>query len=138
MSVTPYLFFGGTCAEAFTAYQEILGGELALMRFSDAPDGEVPPGRQNDVLHGDLRSDTFAIMGSDDPTTDDPGEMNRVSVALDLPTEDEAKRVFAALADGGTVYQEVISTFFSPAFGIVVDRWGVHWMIMSEQPEGAQ
>jgi len=47
---------------------------------------------------------------------------------------DEAKRVFEALADGGEVRQPIVETFFSPAFGMCVDRFGTPWMISAEGP----
>jgi uncharacterized glyoxalase superfamily protein PhnB len=43
--------------------------------------------------------------------------------------EAEAERFFAALSEGGRVNQPLTKTFFSPAFGMVVDRFGVSWMV---------
>lgn len=37
MSFRPYLFFGGTCRQAFTRYHEIFGGDLEIMSFGDLP-----------------------------------------------------------------------------------------------------
>jgi PhnB protein len=37
MAFRPYLAFAGNCREAFTRYQEIFGGELALLTMSDVP-----------------------------------------------------------------------------------------------------
>jgi uncharacterized glyoxalase superfamily protein PhnB len=42
----PYLFFSGNCRDAFTRYQEILGGELFLMPMSDVPPEAAMPGRR--------------------------------------------------------------------------------------------
>ena len=52
------------------------------------------------------------------------------SLALQIPTEGEANRLFKALADGGQVQMPLTKTFFSPAFGMVADRFGVNWMVM--------
>jgi PhnB protein len=54
-----------------------------------------------------------------------------------LSDQDEAKRVFASLAEGGVVQMELSQTFWSPAFGSLVDRFGVSWMINVDQPESA-
>jgi PhnB protein len=45
-----------------------------------------------------------------------------------------AKRVFEALADGGTVTMPIEPTFWSPMFGMCVDRFGTPWMISAEAP----
>jgi PhnB protein len=56
---------------------------------------------------------------------------------LSLPARDEAeaRRLFAALAEGGQVQMPVAKTFFSPAFGMVNDRFGVLWMVIASSPE---
>jgi PhnB protein len=51
-------------------------------------------------------------------------------LGLTVPTEAEADRRFAALADGGQVVMPLAKTFFSPRFGMVNDRFGVCWMIL--------
>ena len=51
------------------------------------------------------------------------------SLSLTVRDEAEAKRRFAALADGGQVQMPLAKTFFSPSFGMVADRFGVSWMI---------
>ena len=42
---------------------------------------------------------------------------------------DDARRVFDQLAEGGTVAMPVSETFWSPAFGMVTDRFGIPWMV---------
>jgi PhnB protein len=52
------------------------------------------------------------------------------SLSLTASDEAEAERLFGALAEGGQVRQPLIKTFFSPRFGMVVDRFGVPWMVV--------
>ena len=42
-----------------------------------------------------------------------------------------------ALAEGGTVSQELAPSFFSVAFGMCTDRFGTPWMVVGPQPEGS-
>ena len=42
----------------------------------------------------------------------------------------EAKRVYEALSAGGEASMPLTKTFFSPAFGMLRDRFGVNWMVM--------
>jgi PhnB protein len=55
------------------------------------------------------------------------------SLSITAKSEAEASRLFNALADGGTVIQPLIKTFFSPSFGMATDRFGVGWMVIVEQ-----
>ena len=139
MTFHPYLFFGGNCREAFTRYQEIFGGELTVLTMADAPDGEgqAPAGKEDYVIHAAIVGGDALLMGSDDPFNDDFGPVQGMMVSYSATDADDAKRVFDALADGGQVNQELIETFFSPAFGMCVDRFGTPWMVSAEQaPEG--
>jgi PhnB protein len=138
MAFHPYLFFGGNCREAFTRYKEIFGGELTLLTAKDAPPDQAPPGNPDLVMHAALTFDDGGLlMASDDPTTDDFGPVQGMQVSYSTADPDEAKRVFEALADGGTVMQPIGETFWSPAFGMCVDRFGTPWMIGADQPPDA-
>ena len=69
MSFDPYLYFSGNCREAFTQYQEIFGGELFMMKMSEAPaDGPVPEGQADLIIHAALNVNGALLMASDDPT----------------------------------------------------------------------
>ena len=56
--------------------------------------------------------------------------VDRFSLALTVATEGEAHRAFDALADGGEVQMPLGQTFWSPCYGMLKDRFGVHWMVM--------
>ena len=135
MSFSPYLFFSGNCREAMTRYQEIFGGELFVMRMGDAPDtGDLPPEKADLVIHPAVMNDGGMLMASDDPMTDGPITVSGIQVSVSPKTAEEATRVFDALAEGGQVTQPLIPTFFSPAFGMCVDRFGTPWMISAADP----
>jgi PhnB protein len=132
MAFHPYLFFSGNCREAFTRYQQIFGGELFMMKMSDAPPTEAPPAADGDlVLHAALMLDGDMLMASDDPTGTG-GKIEGFSVNYSAADVAEVKRVFDALADGGEITQPLAETFFSPAFGMCVDRFGTPWMLSAE------
>ncbi|MET0420504.1 MAG: VOC family protein [Acidimicrobiia bacterium] len=133
----PYLFFGGTCREAFTRYQEIFGGELFVMTMSDVPDEEPPAGMEDVVIHAAITGGDLLLMGSDEMTGAEFGPVQGMQVAVQCGDVPEANRVFTALSEGGTVEQELVATFFSPAFGMVKDRFGTPWMITTDQPDAA-
>lgn len=137
MAFHPYLFFGGNCAEAFTRYHEIFGGELQLLRMGDVP--ETAADKADWIIHGAL---TFPnggtadlLMASDDPMSESFGPVQGMMVSYAASDPDDAAQKFAALADGGTVAQELTETFFSPAFGMCTDRFGTPWMVSAPGPE---
>jgi PhnB protein len=132
----PYLFFSGNCAEALTRYQEIFGGELDMMRMSEMPADEpaAPPEQADLVMHAALTFGDNLLMASDDPTGDG-GSMKGVAINFSTDDGGEADRVFAALADAGEVTMPMEQTFWSPKFGMCVDRFGVPWMVNVEPTE---
>jgi len=135
MAFRPYLFFGGNCRDAFTRYQEIFGGELTLLTMKDAPGDEPPPpGAEDMIIHAALVSGDNLLMASDDPMNDSFGPVQGMMVSYDAADVDDAKRVFEELAEGGTVTQALLPTFFSPAFGMCIDRFGTPWMIVAADP----
>src|SRR5262249_25585175 len=137
MAIRPYLAFAGNAREAFTRYQEIFGGELVLMAMSDTPPeaGGTPEGAKPDaIMHGALTSGDQLIMGADDPFGNFDASVHGMCVNCSLPDAKEAKRVFDELSKGGEVQQPMGETFFSPAFGMCIDRFGTPWMVMVDMP----
>jgi PhnB protein len=134
MRVEPYLFFDGRCEEAIEFYRKALGAEVTmLMRYKESPEpappGMIPPGSENKVMHSNLRIGETMVMASDGNCQGKPS-FQGFSLSVTAPNEAEAKRMFAALADGGQVQMPLAKTFFSPCFGMVADRFGVSWMII--------
>ena len=130
----PFVFYGGNCRDAFTRYQVILGGELALLRLADAPSAEpVPPEQADLIVHAALTTDGAYVMGSDDPTGEFTG-IQGMSVSVSVDDADEAPRVRRA-GRRRTGHPPLTETFFSPAFGMCVDRFGVPWMIVAASPD---
>lgn len=136
MALEAYRFFSNTCREAMTAYQQIFGGELSVMSFGDIPPGEdSPPGVDPElVMHAALVfPDGDMLMASDDPTGDG-GPMVGVSLHHSPSTLEEADRIFAELAEGGSVGMALEEVFWALRFGMCTDRFGTQWMISVDHP----
>ncbi|MGB7791076.1 MAG: VOC family protein [Terrimicrobiaceae bacterium] len=130
--VQPYLFFGGRCEEALEFYRDALGAQVEmLMRYTDSPEpqppGMLPPGFENKIMHATFRVGETILMASDG--CEEGLSFDGFSLSLTVPTETEANRAFAALADGGQVRMPLTKTFWSPRFGMVTDRFGMGWMV---------
>lgn len=141
MQIQPYLFFDGRCEEAIEYYGRTLGAKVEmLMRFKDAPPqpaggGGCAPaaGTENKVMHASVAIGATMLLMSDGRCE---GKPNFQGFALSLQPKDdaEAKRLFAALSDGGQVQMPMDKTFFASSFGMVADRFGVAWMIYVPLP----
>jgi len=131
--VQSYLFFNGNCEEAVEFYRKALCAEVEfMMRFKESPEppqpGMVPPGFENKIMHCSFRVGGTTLMASDGCSADQP-KFEGFSLSLTVPSEAEADRAFAALAEGGQVRMPLTKTFWSPRFGMVADRFGLGWMI---------
>lgn len=132
MIATPYLFFPMTCDAAMTFYAKVLGcPQPQFFRFEDMPQEEqdkmpgVPP---KAVMNCALEFEGGMIMASDDSTLDGPS-MSACDIHLELPDAAAARRVFDALAEGGTISMPMTPTFWTEAFGSLKDKFGTRWMI---------
>lgn len=131
--VQPYLFFDGRCEEAIEFYKRTLGAEVAmLMRYKDSPEPPPPgcgPVDSNKVMHVQFRVGDTVIMASDGRATGHP-KFEGFALSLTVKTEAEADQAFNALANGGKIEMPLAKTFFSARFGMVVDKFGVFWMVL--------
>jgi len=137
-NIQPYIFFNGSCEQAVEFYRKALGAEVEMMmRFKESPEppqpGMVPPGFENKIMHTSFRVGQTTVMASDGCSTDKPN-FDGFSLAISVPNEAEADRVFKALADGGQVKMPLAKTFWSPRFGMVADRFGIGWMVSVPGP----
>ena len=130
--IQPYIFFGVRCEEALKFYGTALGAQVDfLMRYKESPEplppGRLPAGYENKVMHATFRIAGNTLMASDG--CEEGANFAGFSLSLAVPTEAEANRAFAALADGGQVKMPLTKTFWSPCFGMLTDRFGVGWMV---------
>jgi PhnB protein len=136
MQLNPYLTFKGDCEAAFKFYERCLGGKIAFkMTFGDSPMAQqAPPGWKDKVMHMRLQIGDRILMGSDAPPERyaEPKGFN-VTVIVDQPTE--AERVFHALAENANVQMPLQETFWAARFGMLVDQFGIPWMVNCEKPE---
>jgi PhnB protein len=131
--VQPYLFFGGRCEEALEFYGTAVGARVeTVIHFKDSPQppppGVLQPGFENKVMHSSFRVGDSVVLASDG--CNDKSGFAGFSLVLNVPTEADADRAFEALARGGQVQMPLAKTFFSPRYGMLIDRFGVSWMVI--------
>src|SRR5208337_79764 len=130
----PYVCFNGRCDEAIEFYKSALGARVnMLMRFKESPEpppsGKFPPEILDKVMHASLRIGDSTVMATDGGCQSKAG-FSGITLTLSVSNDADAKRLFAALADGGKVGMPLAKTFFSSSFGMLTDRFGVSWMVL--------
>jgi PhnB protein len=138
MQLQPYLFFDGRCEEALEFYRKAVGAQVTmLMRFKESPDpipaDKVPPGSDDKVMHASFNIGETMLMASDGYAKGQP-TFKGFALSLNAADEAEARRLFGALSEGGQVQMPLGKTFWSPAFGMVEDRFGISWMVQVPAP----
>lgn len=125
-----YLSFDGNCAEAMKFYERVLGAKLeALITFADVPGDPNPPTGPDAkrIMHAYLTHPDFALMAGDAPPGIPYEGVKGVMLALTYDQVADAKRVFDALAQGGSIQMPPGETFWADFFGMCTDRYGTPW-----------
>jgi PhnB protein len=133
MQMTPYLSFNGDCEAAFTFYARCLDGTLgAMFRYGGSPMAEEAPADWSDkIMHASVTLGGQMLMGAD-VVPERYEEPKGISLSLQLDRTDEAERIFHELASNGRVLVPLEKTFWAERFGMVVDRFGIPWLINCE------
>lgn len=133
MQVAPYLDFDGRCEEAFTLYERCLGGKIGdLFRYGGSPMAEqVPADWSNKIMHGAMTIGDLRLLGADSPTGR-PSLPSGFSLSINLADPHEAERIFRELSDGGSIRMPLEKTFWAERFGMLVDRFGIPWLVNCE------
>jgi PhnB protein len=135
-TINAYLNFNGNCEEAFNFYKSVFGGKFDYVgRFNEMPadpNKPMPAADANKIMHVSLPiSKETILMGSD--TMDGYGPPfnagNNFNISIHAVTKNEADRLFNALAAGGHVIMPMNNTFWGSYFGMLVDKFGIGWMV---------
>ena len=133
--LTPYLSFNGNDAEAMRFYQSVIGGELKMETFEDA---KVPhgPGEKDRIIHATLRYGDFLLMAADGRIEMKVVFGDNINLSITGPDAEKLRGIFNDLAKGGKVTMPLAKQFWGDTFGMLADKFGVHWMIsISAQPK---
>src|SRR5262245_56291184 len=135
MQLNTYLSFNGRCEEAFRFYEQCLGGKIeGLFSYGESPMADhVSPEWRSKVMHCTLTAGNQVLMGADAP----PGQFTPAggfSVSVNLDDAAEADRIFNALSKNADVKMPLQQTFWALRFGMLVDQFGIPWMVNCQAP----
>lgn len=135
MQLITYLNFNGNCEAAFKFYAETLGGKItSMMKQGESPMGNnVPAEMKEKIMHVTLEvPDGGVLMGADHPQGKNVLPQG-FCVSIQVKDTTEAERIFQGLSAGGRVQMAFQKTFWSPGFGMCIDKFEVPWMINCTQ-----
>ena len=137
MKVQAYITFNGRCEEALEFYKKSIGAEVTgLMRWKESPDSAMkpPPGYEEKIMNAAFRIGETHLM-ADDGMGAKGAEFKGMTLVIVVADDAEAKRVFTALGEGGSVQMPLMKTFWTSSFGMLTDKFGVPWMVNVEAPK---
>jgi len=131
-TLTPYLAFRDTAREAMEFYRTVLGGELTVTTFAEFDMGQDPADNDK-VMHAQLTTRSgLVLMASDTPGSMDGPETSAHSLALFGQDPGELRGLWDGLCEGATITAPLEEAPWGDIFGMLTDRFGIHWMISIE------
>ena len=131
--LNPYISFQSSAKDAMEFYRDVFGGELNVSTFGDY--GQSDPGVADRVMHAQLETDRgFTLMASDTPPGMNRDEGTNISISLSGDDEAELRGYWEKLSPGAQVTMPLGQVPWSAAFGMLIDRFGIHWLINANSP----
>lgn len=135
--MVPYIVTNGNGQEAVTFYEQALGAKVENMQtFAEMktdPEHPIPEEAKDLLMHAYLKVGDFELMISDNFPGSPYQAGDHISIALVYDQPEEAKAVFEKLSAGGKVELPMQETFWSPLYGVLVDKFNVTWQISTEK-----
>ncbi|WP_078578210.1 VOC family protein [Salipaludibacillus agaradhaerens] len=139
LGINPYLICNGNAKEVVSFYEKALAAEvLGVMTFGDLPDDAgmpVPSDAKERVMHAHLKIGESDLMLSDNFPGQPHTVGTNVTVAINVDAPGKAEEIYSNLKEGGKDIMTLQATQFSPAYGQLIDKYGVTWHISTQVPE---
>jgi PhnB protein len=134
LGVNPYIAFKGNCQQAIEFYKTALGAAVLFTQtVGESPMSNMGPA--TNIMHCTMKVGDSTIMMCDDPRPEAAAGDGNISLAIGLNDPDRATQLFSNLADGGSVIMPLEKTYWAEAFGMVMDKFGVKWMVNCDAPK---
>lgn len=138
LKLTTYLMLNGTAKEAIAYYEKVLEGQLLFQQtFGEMPanpEFPLPEAAKDLIAHASMQIGESNLMFSDAFPGQTIPQGGNVTICISSPNKEKSEQIFAALQDGGQVIMPLQETHFSPAYGIVTDKFGVPFQIFTDMP----
>lgn len=132
MKLDIYVNYPGTCREAFSFYEQHLGGKITMMlpHAGQPANANAPAESPSGILHARIEIGNTVLMGADIPHAE---PMRSAYLTLRSETAEETERIYSLLAESGQVFMKLTETDFAARFAILRDKFGTNWMLLHEK-----
>lgn len=136
-AITPYLNFNGDANEALAFYEKALDGQIVHKQTFGETQGDhpTPESHKDKIMHALFKSGDLSFMVSDCPPDVTVTNGDAVSLAINFSDEISIEKTFNAMADGATITMPLQDTFWGAKFGMLKDKFGIHWMLNYDKPK---
>ncbi|WP_047152793.1 VOC family protein [Aneurinibacillus tyrosinisolvens] len=135
----PYLMMNGNAKEAIQFYEKALDAKVLFTQtFGEMPENPefpLPTDAKERVAHAMLKVGETDLMFSDIFPGQPHQSGNQVTICISTNDLEKSKQMYESLQQGGQVNMPLQETHFSPAYGIVTDKFGVTFQIYTESQQ---
>jgi len=141
IKINPYLAFNGEAEEAFNFYKSVFGGEFSsFQKFKDVPEADRKKGGIKDsesekIINVGLPIGNEVLMASDSPESMGKPKIGGFSISVETDSKEEAEKIYKGLSTGGKITMPLGDTFWGAYYGMLTDKFGVHWMVSYTYPK---
>lgn len=130
VTTTPHLNFRRDARAALEFYHSVFGGQLVVVTNADAHAAETPDEADQVKFGQVIGANGFQVMAYDVPASVGYDQGDRAFfVSVRGETADEIAELWGRLAEGSTIIEDLGPSAFSPAYGMLADRFGVVWVL---------
>ncbi|MBF0713579.1 VOC family protein [Gemella sp. GH3] len=130
-----YLITNNNGLEAVEFYKDAFGAKvITCTTFGEAMEN-VPDNMKNYLLNASLDINGIRIQISDNGNEHPYIVGTNMTACVQVDNVEDAKNIFSKLSlDAQAINMEITETPWSPAYGIVVDKFGMTWQINTDIP----
>jgi len=125
----------GRAKEAIEYYQEVLNAKVIFMQtIGEGPQDEASKYKENElalIAHSVLKIGETEIMVSDIFSPDSFQKGNQISICITCDDISVTKRFYEKLKENGKIIIELNKNHFSPAYGMLTDKFGITFQIFT-------
>ncbi|MBA4532829.1 VOC family protein [Brevibacillus halotolerans] len=139
LKLIPYLVMDGNAKEAIQFYEKALHAKVLFNQtFGEMPENPefpIPANAKDRVAHAMVKVGETDLMFSDTFPGQPHQKGNQVTICIATSNKEESTQIYEALQEGGQVNMPLQETHFSPAYGIITDKFGVTFQIYTESKQ---
>ncbi len=136
LRLSPYLMMDGNAKEAIDFYVKTLDAQVLFSQsFGEMPENPefpLPEEAKKLIGHAMIKVGETDLMFSDNFPGTPFQSGNQVTICISTKDKERSQQIYEGLQQGGKVNMPMQETFFSPAYAIVVDKFGVTFQIYTE------